>query len=232
VLGGHLRARGVAGLFPANRVDDDIEVYTDEGRRAVRAVFHTLRQQHTRSDRPNLALADFVAPTGTPDWIGAFMVTTGLGVEELVAACEADHDDYRAIMIKAVADRLAEAFAEHLHERVRRELWGYAPDERLTLQELVKERYAGIRPAPGYPSQPDHTEKRTLFDLVAAESMGVALTESCAMTPAASVSGLYFAHPDAKYFGVKRIGDDQLEDYARRKGWDHATAKRWLAPLL
>ena len=186
-----------------------------------------------RRGRPNLALADFVAPPGTPDYVGAFAVTAGDGIEDRARAFEAERDDYSAIMAKALGDRLAEAFAECLHERVRRKLWGYAPDERLTNEELIAEAYRGIRPAPGYPACPDHTEKRTIFRLLDAErNAGMQLTESCAMTPAASVAGLYFAHPEARYFGVGRIDRDQVEDYAGRKGMELAEAERWLAPNL
>ncbi len=231
-----LRAHGVVGFFPANSVGDDIELYTDGDRKQVRAVIHTIRQQMAKPPgRPNLALADFVAPrdSGRPDFVGAFAVTTGIGTEELVARFEAEHDDYGAILTKALADRLAEAFAELLHLRARREFWGYARDESLDNEGLIKERYQGIRPAPGYPACPDHTEKRTLFDLLDAEKQaGMTLTESYAMLPAASVSGFYFWHPEAKYFGVGKIERDQVEDYARRKGMDVATVERWLAPNL
>jgi 5-methyltetrahydrofolate--homocysteine methyltransferase len=229
-----LRARAVVGFFPAARVGDDIELYTDERREQVRAVLHTLRQQGgKRAGQPNLALADFVAPKGGPgDYVGGFAVSVH-GAEALAAAFERDHDDYGAILVKALADRLAEAFAERLHERVRRELWGYAPDEALTNDELIRERYRGIRPAPGYPAQPDHTEKRTLFRLLDAERLaGVQLTESYAMYPSAAVSGLYFAHPEARYFGVGKLGRDQVEDYAARKGVRLEETERWLAPNL
>ena len=233
---GWTRPRAVAGFWPANRDgDDDIAVFADEGRTLRLATFHTLRQQmqRTRRDRHNLALADLVAPPETPDYIGAFAVTAGDGIEARARAFEAERDDYSAIMAKALGDRLAEAFAECLHERVRRELWGYAPEERLSSEDLVAEAYRGIRPAPGYPACPDHTEKRTLFRLLEAErNAGMALTESCAMTPASSVSGLYFAHPEARYFGVGRVDRDQVEDYARRKGMALAEAERWLAPNL
>ena len=230
------RPRGVAGIWPANRDGaDDIALFADEGRSERVATLRTLRQQMQRGrrDRSNLALADFVAPPGTPDYVGAFAVTAGGGIEERARAFETARDDYSAIMAKALGDRLAEAFAECLHERVRRELWGYAPDECLSNEELIAEVYRGIRPAPGYPACPDHTEKRILFRLLDAErNAGMALTESCAMTPAASVSGLYFAHPEARYFGVGRIDRDQVEDYARRKGMALAEAERWLAPNL
>ncbi|HWP64135.1 MAG TPA: methionine synthase [Candidatus Binatia bacterium] len=233
---GLLRAAGVVGFWPANSTaDDDIEVYADEARSSVLAVFRTLRQQMAKPDgRPNLALADFVAPrsAGIVDYVGAFAVTAGLGAEEAIARLEAEHDPYGAIMVKALADRLAEAFAERLHERVRRELWAYAPDENLSNEDLIAERYQGIRPAPGYPACPDHTEKRTIFALLGAEAIGMRLTESCAMLPAASVAGTYFWRPEATYFGLGRIGRDQLEDYARRKGISVEEAARWLSPNL
>ncbi|MGB5471892.1 MAG: methionine synthase [Gammaproteobacteria bacterium] len=232
-----LRARAVIGLFPASTVnDDDIELYTDESRSSVRTVFHTLRQQMAhRGDAPDYALADFIAPKGSSveDYIGAFAVTTGIGIEERVAAFEADHDDYNSILLKALADRLAEAFAERMHERVRQEFWGYAPAESLSNDELVREEYRGIRPAPGYPACPDHTEKATLWELIdPAGNAGMTLTESFAMLPTASVSGLYFAHPEARYFGVGKIGRDQVEDYATRKGMSLSEAERWLSPVL
>ncbi len=229
-----LGARGVVGLWPANRVGDDIEIYTDEERTAVRAVFHGLRQQtHKREGEPNLSIADYVAPRGTADWVGGFALTAGHGSDALVEGFERDHDDYHAILVKALADRLAEALAERLHERVRKELWGYAPDEDLSPNELLRERYRGIRPAAGYPAQPDHTEKRTLFTLLdAGDVAGMRLTESLAMLPTASVSGLYLAHPAARYFAVGKLTEDQVADYARRKGWTRAEAERWLAPAL
>ena len=231
-----LTARGVFGFYPANSVGDDIEVYGDPNRSDRKATIHTIRQQMIKPPgRPNLALADFVAPreTGIADYVGAFAVTAGVGIETLVAGFEAAHDDYNAILTKALADRLAEAFAELLHQRVRREFWGYAPDEALDNEGLIKERYQGIRPAPGYPACPDHTEKRMLFDLLRVEeSAGITLTESFAMLPAASVSGYYFSHPQSQYFGVGKIGRDQVEDYARRKGMDVASVERWLSPNL
>jgi 5-methyltetrahydrofolate--homocysteine methyltransferase len=235
-----LRARAAVGFWPAAATaDDDIAVYApDEAGRAGApvALVPTLRQQMAKSGgRPNVALSDFVAPqdSGVADYIGGFAVTAGLGTDDVVRAFEAAHDDYGAIMVKALADRLAEACAEWLHERVRRELWGYAPDERLTNDDLIAERYQGIRPAPGYPACPDHTQKRTLFELLDAETRtGITLTESFAMLPTASVSGWYLWHPDAQYFGVGRIGRDQVEDYARRTGLDVPTAERWLAPNL
>jgi 5-methyltetrahydrofolate--homocysteine methyltransferase len=233
-----LRPRGVIGLWAANSVgEDDIAVFADETRTDVRAVIHTLRQQmaRDRKDRPNLALADFVAPkeSGIPDWIGGFAVTSGHGLDEIVADFARRQDDYAAIMAKALADRLAEAFAERMHERVRKEFWGYAADECLSNEELIAEKYRGIRPAPGYPACPDHTEKRTLFDLLAAEdNAGIILTESFAMWPAAAVSGWYFSHPEARYFGLGRIHKDQVEDYARRKGMSLEECERWLAANL
>ena len=232
-----LTARGVIGLFPANSVnDDDIEVYTDESRTRVLTTLHGLRQQDEKPPgRPNRALADFIAPkaTGLKDYIGGFAVTTGLGADELVKQYEKQHDDYSAILVKALADRLAEAFAEHLHERVRKEFWGYAAGEQLGNEALIREEYQGIRPAAGYPASPDHTEKALLFELIdATPRTGVKLTETFAMWPGASVSGLYFSHPESQYFAVGQIGKDQVEDYARRKGMDVATMERWLSPNL
>ena len=231
-----LTANGVVGLFPANSVGDDIEVYLDETRDQPLTVLHQLRQQgQHREGVPNRSLADFVAPksTGLKDYVGAFAVTAGLGAADLVAAFRKDVDDYNAILLEALADRLAEAFAERLHERVRRELWGYAPDERLDSVGLIKERYDGIRPAPGYPASPDHTEKQTIWNLLDVEAhTGMGLTESMAMQPGASVSGLYFSHPESQYFVVGRVARDQVEDYAARKGWTLAEAERWLSPSL
>jgi 5-methyltetrahydrofolate--homocysteine methyltransferase len=227
-----VRAAGVIGFWPANRDGDDIALYTDEERKNERARLHTLRQQ---IDKPHTyALADFVAPAGeAPDYVGGFAVTAGIGEEKYSEAFKKAGDDYSSIMVKALCDRLAEAFAEQLHARVRREFWAYAPDEQIGIEDVIAEKYRGIRPAPGYPAQPDHTEKLTLFNLLEAEARtGMQLTESLAMTPGSSVSGLYFAHPQAEYFGVGRIDRDQVEDYARRKGWDMATAERWLAPIL
>ncbi len=226
-------ARGVAGIWPANADGDDIIVWTDETRSQECARIHTLRQQMPKAQgRPNLALADFVAPDG-PEWIGGFAVTAGHGEAAVAARYKAAGDDYSAIIAAALADRLAEAFAEALHHRVRTQLWAYAPDEPFDRSALIAERYQGIRPAPGYPAQPDHTEKRTLFDLLGATAAtGIELTESYAMTPASAVSGLYFAHPKAHYFGVGKIERDQTADYARRKGWPLAEAERWLSPIL
>jgi 5-methyltetrahydrofolate--homocysteine methyltransferase len=226
-------ARGVVGLWPANGAGDDIIVWTDETRGVERARLHTLRQQMAKGEgRANAALADFIAPDGE-DWIGGFTVTAGHGEAALAAGFKAAGDDYSAILAAALADRLAEAFAEALHFKVRTELWGYAHDEQFDLDALLGEHYQGIRPAPGYPAQPDHTEKATLFALLdATTTTGVELTESYAMTPPASVSGLYFAHPEAHYFGVGKIERDQVADYAARKGWDLKTAERWLGPIL
>ncbi|MGE0859104.1 MAG: methionine synthase [Gammaproteobacteria bacterium] len=232
-----LRANAVVGLFPADAINnEDIAVYADDSRRETLAIVHSLRQQGRKPDgQPHFALADFVAPkdSAVADYMGAFAVTAGLGLPELVRRYEAEHDDYSSIMAKALADRLAEAFAECLHARVRRELWGYARDERLGNDDLIAERYQGIRPAPGYPACPDHTEKRLLWELLDVEARtGIQLTESFAMHPGASVCGWYFAHPDARYFGVGRIGRDQVADYATRKGMTVAEAERWLAPNL
>jgi 5-methyltetrahydrofolate--homocysteine methyltransferase len=231
-----LKANAVVGFWPANSVGDNIELYTDESRSKVLATLHTLRQQMAKeSDKANLALADFIAPkdSGVKDYIGGFAVTAGIGEEDVARRFERANDDYSKIMVKALADRLAEAFAEALHEKVRRELWGYAPEEKLTNEQLIAEDYAGIRPAPGYPAQPDHTEKRTLFKLLDAEkATGLKLTESCAMWPPAAVSGLYFSHPESRYFGVGKIGRDQVQDYAARKGWTLDEAERWLGPIL
>ena len=228
-------ARGVVGLWPAGADGDDIVVWTDETRTAERARLFTLRQQMPKAEgRANLALADFIAPVGGPaDYIGGFAVTAGHGEQGISARYKAAGDDYSAILATALADRLAEAFAEALHHRVRSELWAYAPDEGFSIDEMILERYQGIRPAPGYPAQPDHTEKATVFSLLqAVANTGIELTESFAMTPPASVSGLYFAHPQAHYFGVGKIERDQVADYARRKGWPLAVAERWLAPIL
>ncbi|MDO6452371.1 methionine synthase [Neptunomonas phycophila] len=232
-----LRAQGVYGLFPANSVDhDDIELYTDESRSEVLMTLHHLRQQTEKvAGKANMCLTDFIAPkdSGVKDYFGAFAVTAGLGVDELVAVYEADHDDYNSIMVKALADRLAEAFAEYLHRFVRKEAWGYAPDEDLDNQALIKEKYQGIRPAAGYPACPDHTEKGLLWKLLDVENRtGITITESYAMLPTAAVSGWYFSHPQAQYFGVAKIGEDQLDSYAKRTGMDKQEAERWLAPNL
>ena len=232
---GLLEARAVVGLFPASAVGDDIRVFSDEGRGEVRTTLHGLRQQFAKDGRENYCLSDFIAPseTGLEDWVGGFAVTTGLGAEEVADALALEHDDYSAIMVKSLADRLAEALAERMHAIVRRELWAYAPDEELGNDGLISEAYQGIRPAPGYPACPDHTEKRTLFDLLDVERrIGIELTESFAMSPAASVSGWYFSHPSSSYFGIGRLGRDQVEDYAARKGWSLEQAEQWLAPSL
>lgn len=230
------RPRAVIGFWPANAVGDDIQLFTDEARREELATFFTLRQQLSKRDgRPNVALADFVAPkdSGKADYVGGFVVTAGIEEVAIAERFERANDDYSSIMVKALADRFAEAFAERMHEQVRREYWGYAKDEQFSNEELVAEAYAGIRPAPGYPAQPDHTEKRTLFDLLDAEkTTGVTLTESYAMWPGSSVSGLYIGHPDSYYFGVAKVERDQVEDYARRKGMEIADVERWLGPVL
>jgi len=226
----------VIGLYPANSVGDDIVLYEAGNGHRPLTVIHTLRQQMEKPPgRPNYALADFVMPqpAGVRDYVGAFAVTAGIGLDEVVQRFEAAHDDYHAIMAKALADRLAEAFAELMHQRVRREFWGYAPDETLDNEALIAEDYLGIRPAPGYPACPDHTEKGLLFELLDVPgNADITLTESFAMRPAASVSGYYFAHPESTYFGIGRIDQDQVADYAARKGMDLATAERWLAPIL
>jgi 5-methyltetrahydrofolate--homocysteine methyltransferase len=231
-----LRASGVCGLFPASSAGDDIEVYADESRGQVIARLHTLRQQSEhRPGVPHRALADYVAPreTGLHDYVGAFAVTTGLGCAEKAADFKRQNDDYNAILLESIADRLAEAFAERLHERVRKEIWGYASAEHLSNEQLIDEKYAGIRPAPGYPACPEHTEKATLWQLLDAErNAGIKLTDSYAMWPGAAVSGWYFAHPQSQYFVVGRVQKDQVEDYARRKGWDLKTAEKWLGPNL
>jgi 5-methyltetrahydrofolate--homocysteine methyltransferase len=225
----------VYGFFPAAGVGDDIALYTDEKRNGELARFHTLRQQQEPSgEQPRLALSDFIAPpeAGRKDYLGAFAVTAGIGAEALVARFEKEHDDYHAIMARALADRLAEAFAERLHEMARGD-WGYGASEKLSREDLLKERYRGIRPAAGYPACPDHSEKRTLWTLLDVErATSIRLTESCAMLPAASVSGLYFAHPEARYFAVGKIGRDQVAAYAARKGAPIEEVERWLMPVL
>ena len=231
-----LTAKAVLGFFPANSVGDDIEVYTDDERKEVKTVFHTLRQQIAKSDsKPYYALADFIAPkeTGVKDYIGGFAVTTGIGLKELVASYKSENDDYKAILATALADRLAEAFAERMHELVRKQFWGYAPDENLDDEAFMQCRYRGIRPAPGYPACPDHTEKMELFDLLGVQkNVGITLTENYAMIPASSVSGIYFAHPDSKYFWLGDICRDQVEDYATRKGIEVGEVQKWLSPYL
>ncbi|HAT8521805.1 TPA: methionine synthase [Vibrio vulnificus] len=232
---GLLKARGMCGLFPAASVGDDIEVYTDESRTQVAKVLHNLRQQTEKPKGANYCLSDYVAPkeSGKKDWIGAFAVTGGVNERELADQFKAQGDDYNAIMIQAVADRLAEAFAEYLHERVRKEIWGYAADENLSNEELIREKYQGIRPAPGYPACPEHTEKGPLWELLnVEETIGMSLTSSYAMWPGASVSGWYFSHPDSRYFAIAQIQQDQVESYAERKGWDLLEAEKWLAPNI
>lgn len=231
-----LTATAVLGLFPANTVnDDDVEVYADDSRKEVTATFYNPRQQSAKKNTPNVCLGDFVAPkeTGIEDHIGAFAVTTGKGIEKKIAEFEADHDDYSSIMLKALADRLAEAFAEHLHERVRKEFWGYAPQESFANEQLIREAYDGIRPAPGYPANPDHTEKLTIWNLLNVEEhTGITLTESLAMYPTASVSGLYFSHPESRYFGLGKITKEQIEDLAGRKDMEVEELERWLGSVL
>lgn len=231
-----LQANAVIGIFPANAVGDDIEVYTDDTRSKVETTFHTLRQQTKKPEGQfNVALSDFIAPktSGKADYIGGFAVTTGVGIDKHVAAFEKNHDDYSAIMLKALADRLAEAFAERMHEIVRKEIWGYAANEKLSNEQLIKEEYYGIRPAPGYPAQPDHTEKIDLFKLLNVESnIEITLTESMAMLPTAAVSGLYFSHEASHYFGVGKIARDQVENYAKRKSMSVEETERWLGPVL
>jgi 5-methyltetrahydrofolate--homocysteine methyltransferase len=228
--------KAVIGFWPANAVGDDIRLFTGESRAEELATFYGLRQQLSKRDgRPNMCLSDFVAPVGTglSDYVGAFVVTAGIEEVRIAERFERANDDYQSILVKALADRVAEALAERMHERVRKEFWAYAPDESLTPEELAQESYRGIRPAPGYPAQPDHTEKATVFRLLEAERrIGVSLTESYAMWPGSSVSGLYLAHPDAHYFGVAKVERDQVEDYAARKGMGISEVERWLGPIL
>ena len=235
-----LQAKAVIGIYPANTVNhDDTEVYDEKGN--VIATFHSLRQQSKKpAGQYNIALSDFIKPKNATsseveknDYIGSFALTTGIGIDAHVARFEKDHDDYSAIMLKALADRLAEAFAELLHKKVRTEIWGYAKNENFKNEDLIKEEYAGIRPAPGYPAQPDHTEKNTIWKLLDVEkNTGITLTESLAMVPTAAVSGLYFAHPQAHYFGIGKINKEQIEDYAKRKTMAFADAERWLGSVL
>jgi 5-methyltetrahydrofolate--homocysteine methyltransferase len=232
-----LTANAVFGLFPANTVNsDDIEIYADETRKNVAMTWHNLRQQTKKPDDiPNYCLADYIAPksSNVQDYIGGFAVTAGIGIEKKMKEFEKAHDDYSAIMLQALADRLAEAFAEHLHLRVRREFWGYAADEALSNDDIIAEKYQGIRPAPGYPACPEHSEKGPLFELLQApQNAGITLTESYAMLPTAAVSGFWFSHPEAKYFATGKVDKDQVADYAKRKGWTVEEAERWLAPVL
>ncbi|TFG94319.1 MAG: methionine synthase, partial [Calditrichales bacterium] len=229
---GWLEAAGVIGIFPANAVGDEIELFCDATRSHVLTILHTLRQQTDKGDdRPNRALADYVAPkdTGLTDHVGLFALTTGIGIQEAVREFEKNHDDYNAILLQSVADRLVEAFAELMHARVRKEFWGYAANESLQNQALIREDYRGIRPAPGYPACPEHSEKQTIFDILSvSENTGIVMTESFSMHPAASICGYYFAHPQASYFGVGKIDRDQVADYARRKGMDLGLVEKWL----
>jgi 5-methyltetrahydrofolate--homocysteine methyltransferase len=231
-----LQANAVLGFYPANSVGDDIEIYQDDSRKEVTMTFHTIRQQISKHDgKPNFALADFIAPkpTGLKDYIGGFAVTAGIGAAALAEEYARQKDDYRCIMVKALADRLAEAFAELMHEKVRKEYWGFAPAEDLTNDELIQCKYQGIRPAPGYPACPDHTEKKGLFALLGVpESADIHLTENFAMTPAASVCGIYFSHPQAKYFAITQIFQDQVADLAARKKMPIAELEQWLSPYL
>ena len=245
IEGRWLQAHAVVGLYPANSVGDDIVLWTDESRSQRALTWHGLRQQtekpvHDGVQNPNRCLSDFVAPlnhaqgqaSGLQDHVGLFAVTAGVGVDTKEKYFMDDHDDYSAIMLKALADRLAEAFAECMHARVRRDLWGYAATEHLSNEELIKEKYQGIRPAPGYPACPDHSVKKQMFDLLQCQDIGMTLTESMAMTPAASVSGFYLAHPEATYFNVGRIGDDQVQDLAQRQGVAEKDLQRLLAPNM
>jgi 5-methyltetrahydrofolate--homocysteine methyltransferase len=230
---GSLQANGVVAFYPAVNKGDDVDLFNNESDNTAFATFHFLRQQNKKAQNlPNFCLSDFISPEHGKDYFGMFAVTAGHGLEELVARHKKNHDDYSEIMAKALADRLAEAFAEALHELVRKELWGYASSEKLTNEDLIDEKYSGIRPAPGYPACPDHTEKKLLFELLDAEKVGIQLTESYAMFPGAAVSGFYFSHPDSKYFGLGKIEKDQVEDYAKRKGMSVADIERWLSPNL
>lgn len=232
---GTLKAHAICQIFPANAIEDDVELYTDDSRSSTLAKLHFLRQQSIRaSSLPNLCLSDFIAPkdSGIADYIGAFVVTAGIGCEALCKEYEAQHDEYSSIMVKAIADRLAEATAEYLHEQVRKDIWGYVSDEAMQNVDLIAEKYQGIRPAPGYPACPDHTEKLTLFSLLHAEDIGVSLTESLAMMPAASVCGWYFAHPQSQYFTIGKISKDQVIDYTQRKSMTIDECEKWLAPVL
>jgi 5-methyltetrahydrofolate--homocysteine methyltransferase len=233
---GSLKAQAVYGLFPANSIGDDINIYSDDNRNTVAYTLHMLRQQTAkRAGQPNKSLTDYIAPveSGLHDYIGAFVVTAGTGIEKILEKFQKDHDDYSSIMVKALADRLAEAFAEYLHEQVRTVHWGYAAAEKLTNEELIREGYQGIRPAPGYPANPDHTEKPALFRLLdATNNTGVTLTENFAMAPAASVCGWYFSHPESEYFRLGEIGKDQVIDYHLRKGMTVREIEKWLSPIL
>ena len=233
---GEISASGIVGLFPAYSVGDDIEIYTDETRTEILQVSNQLRQQtEKKSPFVNHCLADYIAPksSGVADYIGAFAVTGGIGEREVAERYKANNDDYNAILVQAVCDRLAEAFAEYLHQQTRKEYWGFAADETLDNNDLIREKYQGIRPAPGYPACPEHTEKAAIWDLMNVEQeIGMELTSSYAMYPGAAVSGWIFSHPDSRYFAIATIQQDQVEDYAERKGWDMLTAERWLGPNL
>ncbi|MFZ9977713.1 MAG: vitamin B12 dependent-methionine synthase activation domain-containing protein [Candidatus Kapaibacteriota bacterium] len=236
IVSGKLHAHAICQVFPAQSVnDDDVELYTDDSRSNVLATLHFLRQQAQKaSSLPNICLSDFIAPKDSEiaDYMGAFIVTAGIGCDAICKEYEAQHDEYSSIMVKAIADRLAEASAEYLHQKVRKEIWGYIADETLENTDLIAEKYQGIRPAPGYPACPDHTEKLTLFSLLNGEEIGVSLTESLAMMPAASVCGWYFAHPKAQYFTIGKIEKDQVREYAQRKNMSIEECERWLAPIL
>jgi 5-methyltetrahydrofolate--homocysteine methyltransferase len=231
-----LQAKGVIFIYPADSKHEDVTVYADEAKTQVLDTFHFLRQQRKMAAGiPNICLADYIATqgSGVADYLGGFAVTAGIGTDDLVAQYDKENDDYKSIMAKALADRLAEAFAEYLHREVRTQWWGYAQSETLSNEDLIRENYRGIRPAPGYPACPEHTEKTTLFSLLnATENAGITLTESMAMMPAAAVSGFYFAHPESQYFGLGKIAKDQVQDYANRKGWTLQEAERWLGPVL
>ncbi|RME88324.1 MAG: methionine synthase, partial [Candidatus Hydrogenedentota bacterium] len=225
-------AISLVGIFPGKRNEDDISIREED---KPLATFYFLRQQKRKEkEQVYYSLADFFMPASynKQDYLGMFAVSAGFGIEEFAASFEKKHDDYNSILVKALGDRLAEGLAEYTHEKVRKEIWGYSPDENFSNEDLIREKYRGIRPAPGYPACPDHTEKRTIFRILQAEKYGISLTENCAMLPAGSVSGLYFSHPDSKYFAVGKIGKDQVESYASRKGWDLKTAERWLRPNL
>ncbi|MEE9448092.1 MAG: vitamin B12 dependent-methionine synthase activation domain-containing protein, partial [Arenicellales bacterium] len=231
-----LTAKAIFGFFPANSEQESIDIYTDNSRQHRALQLHHLRQQSKRPDgKPNQCLSDWIAPVGSDlnDYLGGFAVTTGIGMDEHIQRFEADHDDYNSILLKILADRLAEAFAERLHHRVRTNFWGYAAGESLDNEALIKEQYSGIRPAPGYPACPDHTEKDPLWQLLQADDeIGISITESFAMLPAASVSGWYFAHPDSQYFGIGQIDEDQVVEYAKQKNMDLPVMRRWLAPSM
>jgi len=233
---GDISASGIVGIFPANSIGDDIEIYSDESRSEVIQVSRHLRQQNEKkAPFVNHCLADYIAPkaSGVADYLGAFAVTGGIGEREIAQHYKDNNDDYNAILVQAICDRLAEAFAEYLHQKTRKEYWGFAADETLDNNDLIREKYQGIRPAPGYAACPEHTEKQVIWDLMnVQQQIGMELTSSCGMFPGASVSGWIFSHPESRFFAVAQIMEDQLEDYAQRKGWDRQTAETWLAPNL